>query len=101
MSDAKEHTDSPEFTTAEGMALALSYLNDPADVPCPDCGPGTIEIVAYLDAQHMAEGTVIHANPEGEYTVVLYCHGCRRAAALDLSVGGGGGLGGGPNREAA
>jgi hypothetical protein len=75
----------PEYTNAEGLALALNYLNDPSDVPCPSCGPGTMEVVAYLDAEGIQAGVVRAAEPEGEYTVVLYCHDCSRAAALDLS----------------
>lgn len=75
----------PEYTNAEGLALALNYLNDPSDVPCPSCGPGTMEVVAYLDVDRMQEGVVRAADPEGAYTVVLYCHDCGRAAALDLS----------------
>jgi hypothetical protein len=54
-------------------------------VPCPRCGPGRIEVVCYLDARCREEGTVIPTAPENDYTVVLYCHGCGRAAALDLS----------------
>jgi hypothetical protein len=75
----------PEYTNAEGLALALNYLNDPSDVPCPTCGPGTMEVVAYLDVGGIQEGVVRAADPEGDYTVVLYCHTCSRAAALDLS----------------
>lgn len=75
----------PEFSSTEGLALALSYLDDPSDVPCPTCGPGTMEVVAYLDAGGIEAGVVRAAVPEGDYTVVLYCHECGRAAALDLS----------------
>jgi hypothetical protein len=80
-----DHKNMPEFSSAEGLALALSYLNDPSDVPCPICGPGTMEVVAYLDAGGMQHGMVRPSDPEGDYTVVLYCHDCKRAAALDLS----------------
>ncbi|HUG39466.1 MAG TPA: hypothetical protein VMM12_03220 [Longimicrobiales bacterium] len=75
----------PEFSGAEGLALALSYLDDPSDVPCPTCGPGTMEVVAYLDGGGIEDGLVRAADPDGDYTVVLYCHECGRAAALDLS----------------
>lgn len=75
----------PEYSNAEGLALALSYLDDPSDVACPECGPGTMEVVAYLDAGGIETGVVRAANPEGDYTVVLFCHKCSRAAALDLS----------------
>lgn len=83
-----EHDDTemmPEFDTKEGLALALSYLEDPSAVPCPLCGPGSMEVVAYLDARSMEGGKAVPTRPEGDYTVVLYCHTCGRAAALDLS----------------
>jgi len=78
-----------EFDMSEGLALAVSYLEDPSDVPCPTCGPGQMEVVCYLDAHAIESGDVTPAAPEGDYTVVLYCHKCGRAAALDLSRGGG------------
>jgi DNA-binding transcriptional LysR family regulator len=85
MSEFHTPASPPEFDMEEGLALALSYLENPSDVPCPRCGPGRIEVVCYLDARCMEEGTVIPTAPENDYTVVLYCHGCGRAAALDLS----------------
>ena len=88
-----QHSDIPngepgEFSNSEGLALALNYLQDPSNVPCPTCGPGTMEVVAYLDAVGIKDGVVKSAEPEGAYTVVLYCHDCKRAAALDLSPDG-------------
>ncbi|HEX7051400.1 MAG TPA: hypothetical protein VF188_14430 [Longimicrobiales bacterium] len=86
----------PEFDAQDGLSLALSYLEDPSNIPCPHCGPDTIEVVAFLDARSMERGAAIPTKPEGDYTVVLYCHNCGRAAALDLSRGEGG-----DEREAA
>jgi hypothetical protein len=74
-----------EYDMEEGLALALSYLEDPSSVPCPKCGPDTMEVVCFLEARSMEHGNVVHAPPEDDYTVVLYCHACSRAAALDLS----------------
>lgn len=85
MAEQKKPATAREFDTQEGLSLALSYLEDPSNVPCPKCGPDTIEVVCYLDARSMEEGTVTAAEPERDYTVVLYCHECGRAAALDLS----------------
>jgi len=85
------HGGPTEFDMQDGLSLALSYLEDPSDVPCPQCGPDTIEIVAFLDAKGMERGAAIPTKPEGDYTVVLYCHQCGRAAALDLSRDEGGG----------
>jgi hypothetical protein len=81
----RQGPESGEFSNTEGLALALDYLQDPSSVPCPSCGPGTMEVVAYLDAHGIRDGVVRAADPDGNYTVVLYCHGCKRAAALDLS----------------
>jgi hypothetical protein len=75
----------PEFNMEEGLSLAVAYLDDPSNVPCPMCGPGHIEVICYLDARSMERGAVVPTSPEDDYTVVLYCHQCNRAAALDLS----------------
>jgi hypothetical protein len=83
---ARGETGGPaEFDMQDGLSLALSYLEDPSNVPCPHCGPDTIEIVAFLDAKSMERGAAVPTRPDGDYTVVLYCHHCGRAAALDLS----------------
>lgn len=74
----------PEYDTAEGLSLAVSYLDDPSAVDCPRCGPGRIQVVAYLDPVALAEGRQEPALPEGDYTVILYCHGCRQGAALSF-----------------
>lgn len=74
-----------EFDAEEGLSLALSYLEDPSDVSCPRCGRNHVEVVCFLDARAMEKGAVVAIAPDGDYTVVLYCHGCGRAAALDFS----------------
>jgi DNA-binding transcriptional LysR family regulator len=85
MAEYKKPGTAREYDMQEGLALAVSYLEDPSAVPCPRCGPGTMEVVCYLDARCMEQGNVVPAAPRDDYTVVLYCHGCGRAAALDLS----------------
>jgi len=79
--EAKTH----QFTAQDGLSLALSYLEDPSNVPCPHCGPDTIEVVAYVDSEALEYKELKPAPPEDRYTVILWCHGCRRMAALDLS----------------
>lgn len=76
---------SGEFNMKEGVDLALSYLNNPSDIPCPRCGPKKIEVVCYLNSSSIEAGSFTSTSPDGNYTVILYCHGCNRAAALDLS----------------
>lgn len=85
MSEKTRPGNAPEFNMEEGLSLALAYLEDPSNVPCPQCGPGRMEVICYLDARSMERGAVVPTSPEEDYTVVLYCHGCSRAAALDLS----------------
>lgn len=74
-----------EFDVKDGLYLALAYLDDPSDVKCPKCGPGKIEVVGFLDSAEADQGRVTQTSPDGDYTAVLYCHGCERGAALDLS----------------
>jgi hypothetical protein len=81
---ARKH-DNDEFDMEEGLALALSYLENPSDVSCPRCGPGKVEVVCYLDARALEKEVIEPTEPKGAYTVILYCHGCSRAAALDLT----------------
>jgi len=76
------------YSTAEGLDLALSYLEDPSDIACPRCGTGRVEVMAYLEPDRLHSGVMVRARPEGNYTVVLYCHGCGCAAALDFSPAG-------------
>jgi hypothetical protein len=78
----------PEIDMEEGLALALAYLEDPSDVPCPKCGQGQIEVVCYLDARSMEQGTVVPTSPDEDYTVVLYWP--RRGRARPPPGGGGG-----------
>lgn len=85
MAESRDNKAAPEYNAEEGLTLALSYLEDPSNVPCPRCGPGRMEVVCYLDARSMERGTVTPTTPEDEYTVILYCHECSRAAALDFS----------------
>lgn len=82
--EAKTH----QFVSQDGLALATSYLDDPSNVECPQCGPDKIEVVAYVDSEALARKELKPAPPEDRYTVILWCHGCRRMAALDLSRAG-------------
>jgi hypothetical protein len=85
MAESGDKNVSNEYAADEGLSLALSYLEDPSAVACPRCGPDRMEVVCYLDARSMEQGSVVPTSPEEDYTVVLYCHGCGRAAALDFS----------------
>ncbi|HEX9107689.1 MAG TPA: hypothetical protein VF832_10685 [Longimicrobiales bacterium] len=98
---AEQEKEPREFDMSEGLALAIAYLEDPSDVPCPTCGPGQMEVVCYLDAHSIEAGEVTPRSPDGDYTVVLYCHKCGRAAALDLSRGDGENASDARGREAA
>jgi hypothetical protein len=72
------------YSPEEISALSRHYINDPSNVPCPKCGPRTIEVVCFLDTEAMQRGAAIQVSPDRTYTVMLYCHCCGRSAALDL-----------------
>lgn len=88
MFDDMQGPKTSEFTTQDGLELALAYLENPGDVPCPRCGPGMVEVVCFLDASSVRLGTAVPTDPDGDYMVVLYCHACGRAGAVDLSESG-------------
>lgn len=90
MPDTNKPNARPAFDTAEGLSLAVSYLEDPSSVECPRCGPDHIQVVAYLDAQALHEGEKVPASPDGDYAVILYCQGCRQGAALSFEASSGG-----------
>ncbi len=73
------------YTTAEGLSLTLGYLEDPSNVECPSCGYDSIEVVGYVDADSLDGGDPRTVSPDEEYAVILFCHSCKRAAALHLS----------------
>lgn len=70
------------FSDAEALELLLAYRKDPSNLPCPLCGPGTIEILAFIEPQIDPEGFASVTNPEGEYAAALYCHSCLRAIGI-------------------
>jgi len=70
------------FTDAEALELLLAYRRDPSDVPCPRCGPGTIEVLGFVEPVADEDGYAALTAPEGEYAAALYCHGCRRAIGI-------------------
>jgi hypothetical protein len=73
------------YTALEGMSLTLGYLEDPSSVECPSCGPDHIEILGYVDPDALSAGTLRRIDPDVDYSVLLRCHGCGRAAALHLT----------------
>ena len=87
MGEKKDVTPKGAWNSADGLALTLAYLEDPASVPCPTCGSDTVEVVDYVDPASLGENTPVRTAPEGDYAVILYCHACERAAAIRLRQG--------------
>ncbi|MCI0435877.1 MAG: hypothetical protein L0271_19875 [Gemmatimonadetes bacterium] len=85
MENGSETRRSGPYTSSEGLSLTLAYLEDPSSVECPRCGPGHIEIVGYADPERIGAGEVVLISPDDNYSVLLYCHRCTRAAALHLT----------------
>ena len=82
MAEFKTPGSASEFDMEEGLALALSYLEDPSDVPCPRCGPEHIEVLAFIEPEIDPNGFASVTDPEGEYAAALYCHNCQRAIGI-------------------
>jgi hypothetical protein len=70
------------FTDIEALNLLMAYRRDPSDVPCPTCGPGKIEVLAFIDPQIDPDGSATICKPEGSYAVAVFCHACRKAIGL-------------------
>lgn len=70
------------FSDAEALELLMAYRKDPANVPCPLCGPEQIEILAFIEPEIDPNGFASVTEPEGEYAAALYCHSCCRAVGI-------------------
>jgi hypothetical protein len=70
------------FSDVEALELLLAYRRDPSNLPCPMCGPETIEVLAFIDPEIDPDGAASVTEPEGEYAAALYCHTCERAIGI-------------------
>lgn len=70
------------FTETEALELLMAYRRDPSNVPCPTCGPTTIEVLAFIEPEIDPNGFAAMTDPEGEYAAALYCHTCERAIGI-------------------
>ena len=86
LSDALPQPKGP-FSDAEALELLMAYRKDPSNVPCPMCGPGNIEVLAFIEPQIDPNGFASVTDPEGEYAAALYCHTCFRAVGILAGVG--------------
>ena len=86
LSDALPQPKGP-FTDAEALELLMAYRKYPSNVPCPMCGPGNSEVLAFIEPQIDPNGFASGTDPEGEYAADLYCHKCFRAVGILAGVG--------------
>lgn len=70
------------FSDSEAFELLISYRADPSSVPCPTCGQGTIEVVAFIEPEVDKDGFASMTTPEGDYAAALHCHTCHRAIGI-------------------
>jgi len=87
MGEKKDITPKGAWSSADGLALTLAYLEDPSAVPCPTCGSDTVEVVDFVDPSSLGGGPPVRIAPDGDYAVIVYCHGCERAASIRLRKG--------------
>jgi hypothetical protein len=70
------------FSDSEALELLMAYRKDPSSVPCPTCGPDSIEVLAFIEPEIDPNGFASVTDPEGEYAAALYCHECQRAIGI-------------------
>jgi hypothetical protein len=70
------------FSDGEAMMMLGYYRADPSNVPCPKCGPETIEVLAFIEPVIDDQGFANVKDPEGDYAAALYCHKCKRAVGI-------------------
>lgn len=87
MGDKGDVTPKGAWSSADGLALTLAYLEDPSSVPCPTCGSDTVEVMDYVVPSSLGDGPPVRTSPDGDYAVIVYCHSCERAAAIRLRQG--------------
>lgn len=78
------------FSDAEALELMIAYRKDPSNVPCPQCGPEMIEVLAFIEPEIDPSGFASVTVPEGDYAAALYCHCCERAIGILAGTGAGG-----------
>lgn len=76
------------FSEYEAQKLFVAYRKDPSSVLCPRCGPGTIEVLAFIEPGIDTNGLGTVTEPQGVYAVAIYCHKCRCALGLLSPFGG-------------
>ena len=72
------------FAGAEMVHLAEEYRRNPAELSCPHCGPGTMEVLGFVEPEPDRNGFAVPAEPRGAYVALLRCLACRRGGSLLL-----------------
>lgn len=73
------------FSDTDALYLMMAYRRNPADVPCPKCGPGEIEVLAFIEPSLDKDNYAQIRDPNGEYAAALYCHKCKRSIGILIS----------------
>jgi hypothetical protein len=70
------------FVDADLAHLHAEYGRSPAELTCPHCRPGAMEIIGFVEPEPDGKGFAIPAEPLGTYVVLLRCVDCRRGGSL-------------------
>jgi hypothetical protein len=70
------------FAEVELGRLRAQYARNPAELSCPHCPPGSMEIVDFVEPEPDRDGFAIPAEPRGVYVVLLRCLACRRGGSI-------------------
>lgn len=73
-----------EYKFEHNGCLYDQYLEDPANLVCPICGPDCMSVISFFDPETYANNEAFMVEPVGTYAVVLHCHKCKRSVGLVL-----------------
>lgn len=70
------------FVGGDLAQLRTEYRRNPAELTCPHCSPGSMEVLGFVEPEPDRDGFAVPAEPRGVYVVLLRCLACRRGGSL-------------------
>lgn len=70
------------FVDGDLAHLRDEYRRSPAELTCPHCAPGAMEVLGFVEPEPDRRGFALPAEPRGAYVVLLRCLECRRGGSL-------------------
>ncbi|HET7233057.1 MAG TPA: hypothetical protein VFJ16_23815 [Longimicrobium sp.] len=74
------------FADADLEHLRAEYARNPAELTCPHCRPGAMEIIGFVEPEPDSRGFATPAEPLGAYVILLRCVECGRGGSLRVDA---------------